>query len=147
MHEISAVVAIEHDARVVAESLGASKIVRSLVDPWYLVPLSGVSVPDLDDDVELSRLSDLLSPVISKLCGLALDKPIALVFTQYFGGQGGEAAALIRDSSLVYGPESFVGAINEALLQLGVPYDDEHDPFENLGLYKWRSMQSLEGAG
>jgi hypothetical protein len=63
--------------------------------------------------------------------------------TEYFGGTGGQGAAVFRDGKLVFGPEwADIGPINSALKKLGVtaapPFIDE---FDTVGLGQFRTTE------
>jgi hypothetical protein len=146
MHEISVVIASEPDAAVIAEALGGVRPVQA-ASPWWLVPIKGIVVPDLQGAAPAPRLHEVLLPLIATIRSLSLGGPVALAFTQYSGGGGSQAAAVIDEAHLVYGPYAFEGAINDALAWLGVEAGEGEDEFEALGLDRWRSMDALAQAG
>lgn len=64
---------------------------------------------------------------------------VAYLHTEYFGGEGGQAAMTACDGEIVFGPEhGRIGAIDTALGRLGVPRGGEGDLFEQVGLGRHR---------
>jgi hypothetical protein len=63
--------------------------------------------------------------------------------TEYFGGSGGQGAAVFRNGEVVFGPKSAeYGPINEALAILGVQVvAPAHDEFETVGLHRHRHTE------
>src|SRR5206468_6393509 len=92
---------------------------------WWVVPLGpGVAIdllgdeliiPDLEHPNQTAELPRVLAPLTETLCRLPLQGAIALPFTQYFGGTGDQAAAVVKEHSVVFGPAVHEGAINAAL--------------------------------
>ena len=83
---------------------------------------------------------------------MALKKPLreltersvmAYIETEYFGGQGSQAAVVYYRGECVYGPhQAPIGPISEALGLLGVVANaSDHDAFETAGLCRHRSNQ------
>jgi hypothetical protein len=85
-------------------------------------------------------LSEQLS---RQLAAESVASPIMYFETEYFGGNGGQGAAVFSGGALTFGPEwAEIGPINTALALLGVrviaPAQDE---FETVGLYRHRSTE------
>jgi hypothetical protein len=156
MHEISAIVASDNDSATICASIGGAQRVRAR-GSWWIVPLSsdvanrvfgaGLSLPDLEDPVEATQLTNAIAPLTEALSRLPLRGAVALVFTQYSGGTGAQAAAVVREGALVFGPTVQKDAIDEALAHLGVQPEPGQDLFDSVGLGQWRSMDDLAGAG
>jgi hypothetical protein len=75
------------------------------------------------------------------------DGPVCYVEAEYFGGYGGQRAALWVDGEVTLGPlaaDAGQGSapagspISQVLRQLGVKRDDHHDEFDTLGLGRHR---------
>jgi len=65
--------------------------------------------------------------------------PVAYVETDYFGGSGDQAAMVWEDGEVLSGPsKTRMGAINHALLHLGVEKGGADDRFDALGLGRHR---------
>jgi hypothetical protein len=64
---------------------------------------------------------------------------VAYVEAEFFGGDGGQGAAVWRDTRLVAGPQVGPHAINEALRLLGVRAAAGLDEFDTVGLGLHRS--------
>ena len=156
MHEISVIVATDFDSTIVASALPGTVRVRAR-HGWWVVPLGpGVAmdllgdeliIPDLEDPNQAAELPRVLAPLTETLCRLPLQGAIALAFTQYFGGTGAQAAAVVKEHSVVFGPAVQEGAINAALERLGVQAEPGRDPFDTVGLAEWRSMESPARVG
>jgi hypothetical protein len=68
-------------------------------------------------------------------------KQIAYVESEFFGGQGTQAAAIWKEGSLVFGPVIADDAINQALRLLGVSKEDRIDEFDALDLNRHRDTE------
>jgi len=66
--------------------------------------------------------------------------PLMYFETEYFGGLGGQGAAVFRDGELIFGPHwAAIGSINHALKLLGVRIEGpSRDEFETVGLHLHR---------
>ena len=74
---------------------------------------------------------------------------IAYVETEYFGGMGGQGAAVFRDGEMIGSPDwREVGTINFALSKIGVTHRaDQVDAFEAVGLDAFRSNEKFREKG
>jgi hypothetical protein len=154
MHEISVIVASDADSSAICASFGCARRVRAR-GPWWIVPLSSgvakqvlgaeLSLPDLEDPAEAARLTGAIVPFTQALSLMPLQGAVALVFTQYSGGVGAQAAAVVREGALVFGPAVAIDAINTALAHLGVQPESGQDLFDSVGLGQWRSMDAFGG--
>lgn len=74
---------------------------------------------------------------------------IAYVETEYFGGVGGQGAAVFWNGEMIGSPDwRTVGAINEALAKIGVTHTaDQVDAFEAVGLVEFRSNEDFRVEG
>jgi hypothetical protein len=78
------------------------------------------------------------------LQGLSRLGPVAYIETEYFGGTGGQGAAVYADRRVVMKPEwGGSGPINRALKLLGVQRGLLGDRFSALGLGVYRSNDDL----
>lgn len=152
MHEIQAVIATERDAVAICRAWpGASRIKGE--SGWWLVPLHQAMVgrltgrelvfPDLEDPLEAVRLPEAVAPLIEALRRVPLTDPVAVVLTQYWGGEGAQAAVVLSRGRVTLGPSVAQGVINQALLELGVQPQAGRDPFDTVGLGRWRSMDDF----
>ena len=148
MHEISVIVASEADSGAICRAYpGADRIQAE--GAWWIVPIqpplvsSELRMPDLEESAEANGLSTVLAPLIASLARIPLQRPIALAFTQYFGGAGAQAAAVLESTKLVFGPLVSEDAINEALARVGVRASLGRDAFDTVGLSRWRSMDAF----
>jgi hypothetical protein len=74
---------------------------------------------------------------------LSRSAPVAYVETNYFGGAGSQAATVFSGGPRVLRrPRAAYGPINEALRALGVPREGGYDPFDTLGLGRYRETGS-----
>ena len=88
-------------------------------------------------------LSDALASVLTA-------GPAIYIETDYFGGSGGQGAALFRDGALRWtasekSSDATAGQspISRALAELGVERGTHHDEFDAVGLVQYRSVESL----
>jgi hypothetical protein len=73
--------------------------------------------------------------------------PVAYVETDYFGGSGDQAAMVWEDGEVLSEPrKTRLGAINDALLRLGVEKGDADDRFDALGLGRHRHTDDWAAA-
>lgn len=105
-----------------------------------------------------------LTPLMAKEIAAALNGPTLYVETEYFGGMGGQSAAYFENGHLTWcGAESSEEApagsslaqlykktanggrspINEGLYRLGVIRSERCDEFDQIGLQRFRSLESL----
>lgn len=64
---------------------------------------------------------------------------ILLISTEYFGGLGGQGAAIFQDGEIVHGPLwAEAEVINRALEGLGVQQTEDDDQFDLVGLGRHR---------
>ena len=70
--------------------------------------------------------------------------PLAYFETEYFGGLGGQGAAVFQDGELIFGPQwAEIGPINHALKLLGVSIrPPAQDEFETIGLHLPRDAEA-----
>lgn len=66
---------------------------------------------------------------------------IAYIETEYFGGTGGQSAAIWEGGQLVLGPLVTADAINQVLRLLGAVRGRAADEFEAIGLGRYRSNE------
>ncbi|HYO75078.1 MAG TPA: hypothetical protein VE010_01340 [Thermoanaerobaculia bacterium] len=99
--------------------------------------------------VDSAPAADAYTDVFSKFhpalrafgASIAGDEPFGYVATDYFGGQGGQAAGAWRNSETLVTPHSApIGPINEVLRALGVVGTRHCDEFETAGLARHRLM-------
>lgn len=95
-------------------------------------------------------LFDLAPPGLSEAlvsCSAA-GGGLAYVETDYWGGQGTQAAMAAVDGAVAVEPQtSRIGAINEALRAIGVTAIPPDDAFDTIGLGARRTMADYEPAG
>ena len=155
-HELSVIVARRDDAKAICDALGCAPGLQGSGE-WWIVPISAQFVsnavggklllPDLEDPVEAALLCDVITPLLNRLRQMPLQGGIALAFTQYFGGWGAQAAAVLSPGGVLSGPWVKENAINDALVEVGVQSEGGRDPFASVGLGQWRSMDDFAGAG
>src|SRR5690349_16229248 len=152
MHEIQAL--IGSDAATAAVTARWNQARRlELSDGFFIVPLQPALVrqvagsewelPDLEEADAGSALAVVVGPLMDAIrSGPMLDR-LALVFTQYWGGSGNQAALLVSNEHETAEPTLGFGAINSTLSKLGVRADPERDEFETMGLGRWRSTETI----
>ena len=134
---------------IISSSPAVSSILRS-ASSLVAVPLvDGLSLIPLDDDALDSIASDYTHTVdgftylSASLAAFLADhsRQAALVYleTEYFGGDGSQAAVAYRDGqTLSPTPSSGDGAINRALRCLGITQHTAFDEFDYVGLSRYR---------
>ncbi len=71
---------------------------------------------------------------------LSKSATVAYLETEYFAGEGFERSAVFRDANVILGPLDGAGAINRALLALGVTTKPGQEAFDAVGLDRHRSL-------
>ena len=82
----------------------------------------------------------------SRLAGLGAEcstrGPVAYIETEYWAGEGEQAALLWERGEIVYGPvKAALGPINDVLRRMGVERGDHHDEFDAVGLGLYRDNE------
>ena len=152
MHEIQALIGSDATTTAVVRRWSEARRLE-LNGGFFIVPLQPALVcqmmgsdwllPDLDDADEAETLIVVVAPLVHSLRSSDLNGQLALVFTQYWGGPGNQAALLLTDDLEFAKPIVGFGAINSVLSKLGVRADPERDEFETVGLGRWRSTETI----
>lgn len=117
---------------------------------FFLTPVTHSFLDKLDDALEATAphvdgfiyLGGALRPALERESRLA---PLVYVETDYFGGTGTQSAALFEAGELTFAEAGKTsGAINRALLRLGVRRRFFADAFDTLGLGAFRTMDRFE---
>lgn len=82
----------------------------------------------------------LTPPVERWVRDLSKGATVAYMETEYFGGEGFERSAVFLDANVILGPLDGAGAINQALLALGVTTRPGQEAFDAVGLGRHRSL-------
>ena len=106
MHEIQALICSDAATAVVANAWSAS-VRQELASGVFIVPLSptllrqmvggDVTWPDLESVESVQELAATCEPLVRALQTVRPPGYLALVLTQYFGGEGEQAALLLRE--------------------------------------------------
>jgi len=78
---------------------------------------------------------------------LPINRTVAVISTDYFGGFGDQSATLLVNQNVEYEGDTAQGdrsPINEALKRMGVFSENDDDEFDTIGLGKYRSNQDFE---
>lgn len=95
---------------------------------------SGPESPPVLDGPEIAHLAQSLAP----------NSLYAVIETDYFGGNGGQAAVVYRGDTVVMPPcRSQRGPVNKALRTLGVVRRSRLDEFDTVGLGRYRTFEDL----
>jgi hypothetical protein len=153
-HHIRGFIAAEGELRRAALDLLGARVVPLRLGFAFL-PVTGQLAGDEAKPFEhLEQLTERLA----QWAGAQSRRfPLAYVETDYFGGDGGQAAVAWSGGEVVFGPlrtmdrpegGKFVptplleGAINRAVRHLGVERGDARDEFDALGLGRHRSNEA-----
>ncbi|MFO1014026.1 MAG: hypothetical protein U1E50_09700 [Caulobacteraceae bacterium] len=132
----------------------AAPTATELAQGLWIIPLGEAQLDRLAGEAEGERFPDftyLGDDLDLTLQGFMVHGPFVYLETNYFGGSGGQAAALYRvgcpverkaeavaaDKRLSYGP------INQMLRGHGVRAAPGKDEFETLGLTRFRHLEDL----
>jgi hypothetical protein len=109
---------------------------------------------NLDDLVGLGagkrvdNFMHLTERLIQHLCTASRKGELIYVETEYFGGVGGQGAAVFWNGTLTFGPKWGDHPINEALAKVGIPCGrDQIDEFATIGLMEYRSNEDFRERG
>jgi hypothetical protein len=131
---LQAVIGDESDLR--AHAPRAVPLIR-LAQDKALIPLGSAIREQIDFPfLEFSHSQEAFEAASAFIA--PFKKKVAYVEAEYFGGTGGQSAAVWEDGRLVFGPINDESAINQALRVLGVAQKDAFDEFEALELGKYR---------
>lgn len=157
-HAIRALVAPPHVLALAKARVPVLRIV-TLTQGLGLIPLSDDSLDAVHavygGDVEVPGFEQLVGGIVSCACELSKESPVVYLETEYFGGAGGQAAALFRGGALVFAHPSIDDsdgtmnpqaeyAIDVALRELGVVKGDAFDEFAAIGLDRHRLTEDWE---
>lgn len=113
--------------------------------PWPIALVSGLAILPLRKiDLDLFQPLPSAERGLQYLSGRLLDElrcsshqgSLIYLETEYWGGEGGQGAAVFKDGELIFGPQwAEIVPINHALRLLGVTIEPPaHDEFETVGL-------------
>jgi hypothetical protein len=133
--------------------LGVVAVTRAGAGRW-LVPLTSTLGAAADDmrhlDLEEATADDVghaFQAALAALGGVEALEPAVVAATEYFGGVGSQAAAVVQHGRLSAGPFLGSGAINQALRAAGVQIGAFVDEFEAVGLHRWRWTDDIAKDG
>jgi hypothetical protein len=147
-HRISAVLLSGPFDDVAARSLGLKPI--PLPQGITLFPLEAELCDAWSEQLGIhgfvSERPILNCQVVHHLMRKIAAEPIfAVIETEYFGGQGEQAAAVYRGGEVLMAPAvAETGPINVALRHLGVHAVQGKDEFDTVGLGSFRSFDDLD---
>jgi len=151
-HQITAVIGDAETIARVADAAGCPppiELARGLV----IAPLGHAQLDALmepERGAESDGFTYLCAGIETSLSSYVGDGMLAYVETEYFGGTGGQAAAVfsrgktvLRQTKLDQEPASREDPINKALRMLGVQASTEQDEFDTVGLGRFRDLEDL----
>lgn len=86
----------------------------------------------------------LATPHIPNFKKWRVDKTVAKITTDYFGGMGEQSAKLFVNNEKVFDGDDTHGPINKVLKRLGVVRESGLDEFDTVGLGKYRSNYDFQ---
>lgn len=109
--------------------------------PLRKIDLESFQVTPSDD--ETAGLQNLSKQLLDELRRSSQQGPLIYFETEYFGGEGGQGAAVFQDGELLFGPHwAKIGPINHALKLLGISIEPPaYDEFETVGLHLHRHTE------
>jgi len=101
------------------------------------------SLRSAPSDEEARGFQHLSKELLDHLRRSSREGPLMYFETEYFGGVGGQGAAVFQDGDLIFGPSwAEVGPISQALKLLGVSCEPPaRDEFEAVGLHLHRDAE------
>lgn len=165
-HHINALIGSEQTLASLAAKFGRPEATKIVSDLWIL-PLDEQRMDALAMSAEPSFDGfTYLRPQLADAIGKALGEGIALyIETEYFGGMGGQGAALFENGKLIWHRSESTfqtekpkplfarlfgtqktpskSPISEGLACLGVVAPNGDDEFDSAGLARFRSMEAL----
>ena len=139
-HTVQAFIAKTEMLQTAARGLGSARVVP-LGQGLALLPVTdGLSEEVGAGDGPTFEEFYYLSPGLAAL-GAEWSRGGAVAYfeTDYWGGEGKQAAVLWEGGEVVYGPaRATLGPINDVLRQLGVEPRDNLDRFDAVGLRRYR---------
>lgn len=119
----------------------------ALAQGYTLVPMFESvldAVPHEDGAQKFEGFTYLTHGLLTFLTELSEKSPLAYLETDYFGGEGGQAALAAREGRVVVAPTNADDAINQALAAIGVRRLSSSDEFEALNLGAFRRMDAFK---
>ena len=165
-HHINAVIGAPRDLSALVDLLGEPRPTE-LPFGLVIVPLDEDRLDTISMSIEeaLDGFTYLKPAMVAQLGCLMKDGRALYIETDYFGGMGGQAAALLESGSLSWtrsdsttepnqppslwtrifrsSATSLKSPISEGLRILGVVSGSEHDEFDAVGLARFRSLEAL----
>jgi hypothetical protein len=133
------------------DARGARLGICPLQQEFGFLPVSRVLIEGDNESSELPYFRELTKGLQNWAVSESLFYPIAYVETEYFGGDGEQAAAVWEAGQITFGPlrtrtpedtsPLLDGAINQALRMLGVVRVEAIDEFAALGLGRYRNNE------
>lgn len=158
MHEIQAFIGNEQYLRGQTQKNEHACII-ALAQGFAMLPLnealSGYDI-DASSSENFEEFYNLTPHVLGLGKMLSIEQPVAYVETEYWGGDGTQAAIVWHEGRTVFRPHTGLlswrrkgvqnlptgcGAISLALNRMGVIVNEEHDEFDALGLGRFRSNE------
>jgi hypothetical protein len=99
------------------------------------------------DEASPGDVASALQGLVTSLGGIVREESIVVAVTEYFGGEGSQASAVIQRGKLLGEPFLGPDAINRALRLVGVETGDLADEFAALELHRWRWNDDIAGDG
>jgi hypothetical protein len=150
MHEVEALIAKSNHLAAGARRLECA-IVCPLVQGFSLLPITEDLAKELAVNQSETKASpgepipDLSNGVRALAIDISHDTPVAYIATFYFGGQGGQEAAVWDKGNLQFSPTTQGhsqgwpnSSISQALRLIGVVTEQGMDEFDTVGLGKHR---------
>jgi hypothetical protein len=152
-HVIQTLIVREPDARAICDAIPGARRTQAGMGYW-LVPLTSPFdevapiLRQLDlEEASPGEVASALQGLVASLGNVVREAAIVVAVTEYFGGEGSQASAVIQQGKLVDGPFMGHDAINRALRLVGVERGDFADEFSALELHRWRRNDDVAKDG
>ena len=115
-----------------------SAVVVPLAFGFAIIPITNALLDEVGASGDYGLYYKLTSAIADLLRAISASAPAAYIEAEFFGGVGGQGAAVWSNDQYLLVPTHDAQAINIALRLLGVPRGTSHDELEAIGLPRHR---------
>jgi hypothetical protein len=146
-HLITGIITRKSDAKSIAAKIPFKQF-HNLNQNFVIFPLTDdlidMHIPS-PQRFKFKQFTYLSEELINILSQASSGKLITYIETEYFGGEGVQAAIVFENGKIIFGPkQADIGPINNALKKMGVSKEPAcRDEFESIGLASFRSCDEI----